>query len=245
MEFLVCGAQKSGTTALADYLRGHPELHIPDRKELHFFDDEAVDWSNPDYRVYHQSFGRDRDQRKWGEATPVYMYWNDAPARIWNYNKEMKIVLILRNPVTRAYSHWAMEYRRGNELLSFEDALAEEESRCRSELPLQHRIYSYIDRGFYSCQIRRLWHLFGRDQVLVLKQEELISEPQQCLDKVLRHLVVDPFTINRVLESHKSEYEEVISEKVVVQLESLFQQEIRQLEQMLGWNCSDWLGTCD
>ena len=75
----------------------------------------------------------------------------------------MRLIVILRNPIERAYSHWAMEHRRGNDQLPFALALEQEEARCREALPFQHRVFSYVDRGFYSAQLRRLWRFFGRE----------------------------------------------------------------------------------
>ena len=90
----------------------------------------------------------------------------------------MRLIVILRNPIERAYSHWAMEHQRGDDPLPFALALEQEEARCREALPFQHRVFSYVDRGFYSAQLRRLWRFFGREQVLVLTQEELRLSPR-------------------------------------------------------------------
>ena len=76
----------------------------------------------------------------------------------------MRLIVILRNPIERAYSHWAMEHRRGNDPLPFNLALEQEDARCREALPLQHRVFSYVDRGFYSAQLRRLWRFFGESK---------------------------------------------------------------------------------
>ena len=73
------------------------------KKELHFFDREADD---TDYNAYHANFKPKPQQRVIGEASPIYMYWNPAPYRIWSYNPAMKWILILRNPAERAYSAW-------------------------------------------------------------------------------------------------------------------------------------------
>jgi hypothetical protein len=70
------------------------------------------------------------------------MYWYDAPRRIWQYNPDMRIVILLRNPVDRAYSHWNMERERGAEPLEFRQAIATEADRCRAALPAQHRVFS-------------------------------------------------------------------------------------------------------
>jgi len=90
------------------------------------------------------------------------MYWQNAPKRIWQYNPEMKIIIILRNPIERAFSHWNMERSRNAEHLSFWDAINTEKLRCQETLPLQNRVYSYIDRGFYIKQLENIWRYFPK-----------------------------------------------------------------------------------
>nr|WP_254934434.1 sulfotransferase domain-containing protein [Cyanobium sp. WAJ14-Wanaka] len=153
----------------------------------------------------------------------------------------MHIIVILRNPIERAYSHWAMELGRGAEQLSFCDALTEEAERCRSALPAQHRVYSYTDRGFYASQIRRLWRFFGRDRVLVLRQEELRHSPQICLDRVCNYLGIAPLTGVEARDRHVGSYQQPMERAARQRLTEMFEPEIRQLEQMLGWDCSGWL----
>lgn len=241
VSFLICGAQKAGTTALADYLRRHPQVFIPDRKELHFFDDENKDWSNPDYTGYHAEYSSASPSQILGEATPIYMYWEHAAERIWRYNADMKIIVILRNPIERAYSHWAMECHRGTEVLGFQEALKIEERRERSALPFQDRWHSYIDRGYYSEQIRRLWRWFGAEAVLALRHEELRDDHSVCLARVCEHLKIEEFVDIRPLRSNQGRYEGKMSGAMYNQLISSFEGEIMTLEQMLGWDLSDWL----
>ncbi len=241
VKFLICGTQKGGTTALADYLREHPNLFIPKQKELHFFDNEERDWSQTSYDDYHLNFLDAKEACLCGEATPIYMYWDTSAKRIWEYNPCMKIIVILRNPISRAYSHWAMESYRGVESLSFEKAIRCEEQRCNESLPLQHRVFSYVDRGYYSNQLRRLWRFFGRESVLILKQEKLIVKPQECLDEVCMHLGIEKFESLKALISHPGKYPEPISKEAKNLLRKKFWHEICQLEALLGWDCHEWL----
>ena len=76
LSFLVCGTQKSGTTALAAYLRQHPRIHLPEAKELHFFDDETQAWPEPDLKSLHRHFQAADADQLWGEATPISLYWD-------------------------------------------------------------------------------------------------------------------------------------------------------------------------
>ena len=88
-------------------------------KEVHFFDTEDnFRGGAPDYEVYHRSFDFTTTRTLRGEATPIYMYWQDAPRRIWEYKSKMRIIIILRNPIRRAFSHGNMWRRKVRETLS-------------------------------------------------------------------------------------------------------------------------------
>jgi len=242
VDFLICGTQKGGTTALDAYLRTHNEICLANTKEVHFFDnDENFQSINIDYSRYHHFFSVKLHHKTIGEITPIYMYWKNCPQRIWEYNKRMKIILLLRNPIERAYSHWNMEVSRGNESLSFIEAIKQEKSRLTTTPNKQHRIYSYIDRGFYSCQIKRIWEFFSKDQVLILKSESLKKEPKQALEKITNFLSVSPFEEITPLIAHEGKYDGDINENEKEILKSIYQHEIHELEQMLKWNCSNWL----
>ena len=93
----------------------------------------------------------------------------------------MKIILVLRNPIQRAYSHWNMNRATNLDPLPFLEAVRAERVRSRRRLPLQDRDYSYVDRGFYSEQLRRIWRYFPTEQTLVLKTEHLKQRPAETL----------------------------------------------------------------
>lgn len=127
IDFVISGTQKGGTSALDAYLREHPEICMADKKEVHYFDNEDFYcYEQLGYLNYHSFFSPNESHKILGEATPIYMYWYDAPKHIWQYNSNMKLIAILRNPIERAYSHWNMERSRGADKLSFWDALISE-----------------------------------------------------------------------------------------------------------------------
>lgn len=182
--FLIAGVQKGGTTALFDYLGDYPDIALPRTKELHFFDDEAVDWAAPDYAAYHAQFP-EAAGRPGGEATPIYTYWPNSPERICAYNPAMKLVVVLRDPVQRAWSHWRMEYARGAEKESFAWCIREGRQRLFAAEPWgHHREFSYVERGFYGEQAERLLGLFPREQLLFLKSDDLRAQPAPALAEV-------------------------------------------------------------
>src|ERR1700759_739573 len=139
VDFVIGGTQKGGTSALGSFVRQHPQIYMPEKKELHFFDREENFRRKPSYRDYHAYFKPGKGQKTLGEATPIYMYWNPAPQRIWEYNPAMKWIVILRDPAERAFSGWKMETSRGREKLGFEDAINQEAERSRKKARLQER----------------------------------------------------------------------------------------------------------
>jgi hypothetical protein len=191
--FLIAGVQKSGTTALHEYLSDVPALELPAIKEAHFFDDEErVDWQAPDYDPYHALFGD--SARLWGEATPIYLYWPNALERIRAYNPAMKLILLFRDPVERAWSHWKMEYARGKETERFNWCIRDGRARLANSKPYPgfDRVYSYVERGFYGRQLARALDLFPREQMLLLRSEGLRLDPTGTIGAICSFLGVPP-----------------------------------------------------
>jgi hypothetical protein len=242
VDFIVAGAQRAGTTALDLYLREHAGVAMPrTRKELHFFDHEEHFRTEPvDYAVYHANFAGRMPQQLRGDATPSYMYWAPAAARMARYNPALKIIIVLRNPITRAHSHWNKERQRGRETLPFLEALRAEPERARSALPLQVHRTSYADRGLYADQLRRLWSHFPVDQTLILRSETLQAEPGTTLDRIGDFLGLGPFPPIAPKAANVRQYERPISPEEWEYLAGIYAVEIAELERLLGWDCSQW-----
>lgn len=242
LDFLIVGAQKSGTTTLDACLREHPEICMAHKKELHFFDNEAHfqdTWV--DYAPYHAAFAPQPGHKVLGESTPIYLYWREAPRRIRDYRPDIKLIAILRNPIERAYSGWNMERDRGREKMPFWEAITCEAERCREAEPLQHRYFSYVDRGRYAEQLSRLWQHFPRSQTLVLRTDDLLARPRATLDVICQFLGVGAHRISTERNEHSREYLGPMSKRERTYLSDVFESEIRALEKMLGWDCRDWL----
>lgn len=184
---LICGAQKSGTSALRYYLGQHPDIFMADG-EIHFFDDEdhfsnGVEW-------YERCFEDVTGETVVGEKTPDYMYHDYVPERIQRILPDAKLIFLFRNPVDRAYSHYWHERQRGREKLSFEEAIDAEEERL--DKSGQYRSwFSYKDRGKYAVQVKRFLELFDRSQMLFLLTENLKERRHETLENVLRFLDMD------------------------------------------------------
>jgi hypothetical protein len=193
--FLIAGVQLSGTGALRHFLRQHPQLFMSVKKELHHFDNEELDWHAPDHCLYEASFAEASIHQLCGEATPIYTYWAPAAERIRNYNPKMKIIMLLRDPVGRAWSQWRMETTKRRETLAFSEAIREGRQRVLKQAENQgcHRVFSYVERGFYAGQVRRLLSLFPRSNLLFLTRAELETAHVGTLDKVTDFLGVPRF----------------------------------------------------
>jgi len=187
--FIICGAQKGGTTALYDYLKEHPDICIPPKKELHYFDlnyYRGVKWYEKQFKGCKKN-----EINAIGEASPFYMYLEEVPERIHALLPDVKLIFILRNPIDRAYSHYWHEVKLGYEYLSFEKAIEKEEERLAKGDLFSKQHYSYKDRGKYVIQLKRYRKYFPREQMLILVNEELRENPQYTMKKIFGFLGVD------------------------------------------------------
>ena len=199
--FLIGGVQKAGTTALARYLAGHPQLALPQRKEAHVFDDPGfgADWDRARIdREYARHFDAGSDDRLHGDATPIYLFHPTLVERIAAYNPAMRWIVLLRDPVERAISQYGMERARGDERWPLWAALLFERLRLRGHhhdwspaSPLRH--WSYRARGDYGRQLRTLRAHFPDAQVLVLRSTELRVSHVQVLARICAFLGVRDF----------------------------------------------------
>lgn len=178
--FFVMGAQKAGTTTLHEWLCSQ-KVSLPEIKETHFFSSPEV--YKRGYEWYAEQFSKNKDEKTFsiGEVDPDYMFFPDASLRIKSMIDNPKIVIILREPLSRAYSHYLMTLRRGYETLSFSDALAVEEKRClQSGFNLSH--FSYIRRGLYLNQILALKKTFPSSLMLFVKYDDLFASSTSQLE---------------------------------------------------------------
>ena len=102
-------------------------------------------------------------------------------------------------------------------------------------------MHSYVDRGRYSAQIRRLWRWFGKNNVLILKQEELSANPQTTMNKICEFLLIDSCEIGAKITSNQGVQREPLETKIHNELMDSLRGDILSLEKMLEWDCSDWL----
>ncbi|MEJ7803152.1 MAG: sulfotransferase [Candidatus Limnocylindria bacterium] len=247
-DFLVIGAQKAGSTSLYRYLTSHPCIRMPRRKEVHFFD-HAYGKGERWYRA--QFPMRLRSSSNWltGEASPYYLFHPHAPQRAARVLPHAKLIVVLRNPVDRAWSHYQHVFARGYESLSFESALEREaalipvEERKMMAMPkyrsLAHERYSYLARGRYFSQLTLWLASFSRDQLFVLTSEQMFRSPSAALADCFSFLGLSPVAIdsNEVFKS--GVYGDQMEPATRARLIEYFRPHNRHLEQLLGM-ALDW-----
>jgi hypothetical protein len=245
LDFFIVGVQKGGTTALDSYLRLSQHVQMAKVKEVHFFDNENIDWTRPDYQVLLDHFSSTATSpRCRGEATPNYIYWPNALERLQRYNPRAKLIVCLRQPAFRAHSHWCMETKRGSETLSFEQAISEV-GRRRVQISSSgaHRVFSYIERGFYAQQISGLKRLFPPDQLLFLRTDELWNEPMRVMSRVhafLGVLAPDPVEKDYIVPLDTRDVGH-IPRRVLQRLNALYANDIKQTGKLIGVDLDYWL----
>ncbi len=241
--FLIIGAQRSGTTSLFHFLAGHPEVTPPLHKEIQFLTLEwgrGLDW-------YARHFPPDNGRRRF-EASPYYLYHPLAAGRATLSVPEAKFVALLRDPGARAYSHWYHNTSLGLEPLAFEAALAAEgprlageEERLVAEPTYQspaHRHHSYADRGRYHRQIE-CWQAEFPGRVLVLESGALFRDPRSTLGRILEFLDLEPwFPSQFVNRSKRQATNEVppLDLRVRARLAEEFAADNERLARLVDWD---------
>jgi hypothetical protein len=198
--FFILGAAKAGTTALAAYLSQHPQIYMSPVKEPHFF---ALENENPafldsgdaaravtNWENYLKLFVESRGEKAIGEASTTYLHSEKAAKGIYDRFPNARLIVILRQPIERAYSAFVM-YRRESR---------EENEKLLDAIDYEHlgKHYAgesgvYLARGYYSQALMTYFDLFGRDNVKVYLYEEFRKQPQAMLDDLHSFIGVDQF----------------------------------------------------
>ena len=246
--FMVAGAQKSGTTALCAHLRKHPYVQVTYRKELHFFDDERIDWKAPDYSTYESHPLSGTPSTAVGECTPSYIYWPHAIERIQDYNPRIKLVFIFRHPVDRAFSQWKMVCRQGVETESFSWAIREGRKRIEkrnSKSLLYLGSFSYVERGFYGQQLEKVLRFFPRKQLLLLLSDDFRYNSTAIIERISEFLGVPApkerlMRPGRRVKSRKRSKEPVMNATDAEFLQTLYNDDLKLFAKLSGLNITSW-----
>jgi hypothetical protein len=248
-DFLVIGAQKSGTTALYAYLRWHPAITGPPWKEVSFFDRHhrrGERWYRGHFPSRPRTWLSERrngSRTIVGEASPSYLFHPLGPERVRALVPRVRLIALLRNPIDRAYSHYQHEVALGREPLPFTEALDHEEERTRGEVERMLREptyfshawwnHTYLARGRYAEQLERWLGVFPPEQLLVLPSEELSERPRETYARVLDFLGAGPYELDAFPRVFEREYAPMAPE-ARERLRDYFDEPNRRLAELLG-----------
>ncbi len=236
---VILGAQKCGTSSLHNYLTQHPGVIAPLRKEVHYFD---VNFTRGE-SWYRAHFGREGEPGLNLDSSPYYLFHPAVPRRMHELLPDARLIVLLRDPARRAYSHYWHERGKGREDLSFEAAIdAEPERLGRADEQLasgqlersrEHQLHSYLARGRYAEQLERWFALYPRERIHILRFESFAQDPLAGLNGTLAFLGLPP-TASVSLEARNTRRYPPMEEATMLRLREYFEPHNRRLGELLG-----------
>lgn len=241
LDFVIVGAEKAGTTALFAYLRTVPGLHLPLIKELNFFDREQRYGDGSDFSLLHRWLLLAPGAAIRGEATPTYLMNPHCLQRIYDYNPDIKIIAILRSPVRRAHSAWNYRRARLRDSRDFLTAVrVEVESGADTRVARENK-YRYVGAGCYAAQIREAQRVFPAHNLLLIKYEDFNGDQPGHVRNVVRFLGgPGDFHLQRVRRVNVWGYQRPLLREEFDAVLPHYLPDIAEVEQLTGWDCSDW-----
>jgi len=193
--FFIVGAPKAGTTSLYHYLEAHPQIFMSSVKEPNYFSYQSSLNQNLYYKErginnfeeYISLFEKAGNKKAIGEASVSYLFYPEAAINIKNAFPKSRIIIMLRNPVERAISHYNMDYKLGYVDLTFENVIKKKYDSNLNKLYYQQ----FIELGLYYNQVKRYIELFGRENVLIIFFEDFKNHAPREVKKIFEFLDVD------------------------------------------------------
>jgi hypothetical protein len=195
VDFFIVGAPKAGTTSLYHYLNQHIEIEMSSKKEPDFFSNSSLKEQRLYYakdridtiEKYHRLFKKD-DVILRGEASVSYLFYEDVPDKIITYNPDAKIIIMLRSPIDRAFSHYLMDYKLGLNSESFDAIIKKKSKHKNANLFYQQ----YIQLSEYTKQIKRYLEVFDRQNIFFIDYDEFKNKTSEIVNCVILFLGLKP-----------------------------------------------------
>ena len=191
VDFFIVGAPKAGTTSLYHYLNEHPQVEMSSQKEPDYFSDKAIHEQGMYYgknRVKtlgkYESLFEQKESVVYGEASVSYLFYDNVAEDIKKYNPNAKIIIMLRNPIQRAFSHYLMDYKLGLISDSFENIIAKKSKHKSAHLFYQQ----YIEVSKYAMQIQRYQDFFEKENILFIDYEDFKKNVSETVGQVYNFL---------------------------------------------------------
>ena len=227
--FLCIGAPKSGTTSLFEILKQHPEIGMSSFKETHFFDTD-INWKKGKQWYSDNYFLSLETKKRIGEFTPSYLSKKSCAKRIKDtLEDQVKFIVILRNPIDRAFSHYLHTSRDEYEKLSFIDSLKMEEERLgkftEEKDDLSYARFCYKESSMYASHLKNYFNIFNKDQFCIVLFEDFVKNPQTVIDRILIFLEVPTdvemdvnLKINPASEARSVNLKKIMTKKSIIRM---------------------------
>jgi len=236
--FLCIGVQKSGTTSLVNYLSSHPDIYIQNDNMFFTINGKGYQLTDEDIDIYEEQF--DTDKLIIGEKTPAYNYLQFAIDRIYDYNPYLKLILILREPISRAFSQYNMELQRrpNYDKKNIYSEFEKEENLKLSELT-QNGDY-FIIRGFYDEIIEYILSKFSRNNLYIGIAEEIKNDKLNEYNKIIKFLGGNILNEINNMDTHIGKYDKIIPNTLEQKLYNIYKPHNEKLYKILGKRIDIW-----
>ncbi|WP_345969905.1 sulfotransferase domain-containing protein [Sulfurimonas sp. HSL1-6] len=206
--FFIVGAPKAGTTSLYHYLSEHPEVFMSEPKEVNFFSKEEIeaqglyydDFKAGNLAKYEALFEDAGTAKAIGEGSVSYLFYPKTPQKLHDAIPDAKIIILLRDPVERGYSHYLMDYRLGLVSQPYEEVVHQTGNHKHKKLYYQQ----YVALGLYYEQVKRYLDLFGLNQVKIYFQEDLRKDTEGVIQDLYKFLKIETNTQLDLAREHNA-----------------------------------------
>lgn len=236
--FLIIGVQKGGTSSAVYHFNKHPNIYLS-KEEIHFFDNEnnfkkGLKW--------YRNFFKNINKKMIGEKTPSYVFFKKSIDRIHKLYPNMKLILFIREPISRAYSQYNMSQQ-----VSRNDRCAISKNKSFLDVIKDNKksknltTRTILQRGFYIDQINYILTKFKKEQLHIAIAEKILDNPLKEYNKIFKFLKVKPLKYLNFRENiHKRKYDSKITDKEFVYLYKIYRPYNKKLYNYLGYNIKEW-----
>lgn len=249
-DFYIIGFVKCGTTSLHEYIMQHPCVYPPKGKEINYFDRlyyKGINWYKAAFPFkFYKYINKNIKGKEFqtGEASPQYIEHPHALYRVKKLTPNAKFIVLLRNPIERAFSHHNMNLKSGYEYRNFSDALKHEPERIQGRYEKMkndenyyswnYEMYGYIEHGLYADKLKRWFEIFPKDQFLIIQSEEFLTNISETYQQVLEFLGLAKWEPKGYVLYKKHKYKEKMNPDLRKQLAEYFRPHNKGLYELIG-----------
>lgn len=247
--FIIIGGRRCGTRSLYCYLKDHPNIASPLKKEVHFFDtkfDKGANWYKAHFPsiIYKNYFEKTNTKKLLTfEATPYFLSHPLSPKRIAKLIPKVKLIVLLRNPIDRAFSDWK---HLGTETFSFNDAIQKENERLEGEeeklisnpnyISIPHWRMAFKYQGLYNKFLKNWFKHFSQEQFLIIKSEDFFQNPESIMKQIYEFLELEPHKLQKYEQYNATDEAQKMDPIIRKKLEKFFEPHNKILYEMLSTN---------